>query len=1052
MKRVIRIFFTKSRLACSLVKFLIGILVLFSINLNGQSCFPPPPPETDDGDFDCASDGVMPACSFGIANPPVPGGLYCDPADEELYNVRLYLHILRKESDLSGARDIGEIKNAIERLQRNFSTLGIIFSIEGIQYLDVSDAVYDYSNADFETVTSLQTHSDGIDVYFIGLGIYNNGKATSIAKSTVGNACVIGGGVSNEGFNLLNETTILEHEIGHCLGLLHTSEILCDGSDCDSQPSLPCDCGDHVFDTPLDFYENALLSYCIDNETCERIADISGLPQCSDANSWPISNIMSLYPAHCRTKFTEGQKRRMKRYLSTCPKLNPVVSAGPIRVGSGMEWSIGPGGIDLIGFCLPGFIIEPGATLNLASDLEFSTNAKIIVKATGRLNVNGVKLTSCDSYWQGIEVYSNFFLPQSITNQGMVRLYSGSTIQLAEKPLNVWAPAIVLATGTVFDHCGTSTFTNTYNTTFASYNHFTDCEFLNTTATPFQFWGNVKLTNIRGLVFNNCTFTTAPGMGASLAAPFAIDAYNARFGVSSGSEFTNYRRAIIAGADNGVDRSFTVKNSTFTNNYNSIENWNVDGCTIRGNSITGIGSSIWPPNRPSTGIVLRNCTRYEVTDNNLTGASNTGNNIGIWAYDTGSDGNILRRNTFTNMKTSNAAQLNNRGQDADEGLQYWCNTNINCTNDFVVSGSICQEQGLENGAKNKFSQVNTTNGDYLNSGGSLINYYYIDALLEVPQYTSNITSIEKSLSVDCTGSTGEEDEEGDGKLTNQGEQTFITKFNDAKTEYQTKRAQYDALLSGSPAALALIPDLAKQRSIMHRSADRILRSEFSDPENLDWTKIRTWLHNKDSKESEYAIVESWILEGNTGNAEQVFDAIPSTFNLTGDALAQHDSYEDWMDLRISFKTQQKDVYNLGASDVLLIQNIADNGTGFAAAQTQSLLNHQYGYNYMISFGGFGGQPIFGPSGNNSVAHPENLFAFPNPAKEDVNFRYRLREGVEESLLTIHDLEGRLVASIALQGSSGIVLWETKGLSSGVFYYKAEDIEGFAVPQKLVLIK
>jgi Secretion system C-terminal sorting domain len=252
--------------------------------------------------------------------------------------------------------------------------------------------------------------------------------------------------------------------------------------------------------------------------------------------------------------------------------------------------------------------------------------------------------------------------------------------------------------------------------------------------------------------------------------------------------------------------------------------------------------------------------------------------------------------------------------------------------------------------------------------------------------------------------------------------------------------------------LLFIPCLAKQRSIMHRSADRILRSELSDPENLDWTKIRTWLHNKYSKESEYAIVESWMLEGNTSTAEQVFDAIPSTFNLTGDGLVQHDTYEDWLDLRISFKSQQKDIYNLGSSDVLLIQNIADNSIGRAAAQTQGLLNHQYGYNYMISNGGFGGQPIFGPNGNNSIAHPENLVAFPNPANEEVNFRYRLREGVEESLLTIHDLEGHLVASIALQGSSGTVLWETKGLSSGIYYYKADEIEGIGAPQKLVLIK
>ncbi len=636
--------------------------------------------------------------------------------------------------------------------------------------------------------------------------------------------------------------------------------------------------------------------------------------------------------------------------------------------------------------------------------------------------------------------------------QGIFKTFQSILIELAEKPLTVSAPTLVLADDTVFDRCGTSTFTNLYNLQFSSNSRFTNCDFLNNSATPFLFTENIKLTNIRGITFDNCTFATTPGL-SNVSGPIAINAHNTRFGVHNGSDFTNYRRAIVASADNGVDRSFRVTNSNFNNNFMSIENWNVDGCSIRDNIIEGIGSSIWPPNRPSVGITLRTCTRYEVTGSSLTGTSNTGNNIGIWAYDTGSDGNILRRNNFTNMRTSDYATLNNKGQDVDEGLQYWCNTNTNCWNDFfVIAGGICQEQGLGNATNNKFSQINTTNGDYLNSGGSPINYYHLNAPLEIPLYYSNISPIAKQDTVLCSGSTGEEDEEGDGGLSSQGEQVFITKFNNAKAEYDIKRTQYDALQSGSPAALALIPDLAKQRSIMHRSADRLLRSEFNDPENLDWTKIRTWLHNKDSKESEYAIVESWMLEGNTATAEQVFDAIPSTYSLTGDALAQHNDYEDWLDLRISFKSQQKGIYELGAADVLLVQNIADNSTGRAAAQTQGLLNHQYGYNYWISPEGLGSLPMIGLPSNGSEHFEEGLVAFPNPAKDEVNFKYKLLEGVEETQLNIHDVDGRLVASIVLKGNTGTVSWETKGLASGIYYCNARNIVGQPTPKKLVLIK
>ncbi len=699
-------------------------------------------------------------------------------------------------------------------------------------------------------------------------------------------------------------------------------------------------------------------------------------------------------------------------------------------------------------------IVKTGGKLTINCDVGFPSNASIKVERQGHLTVQGARLyNNCDGdHWQGIVAYGDINAPQlPSSNQTRVRLKDGSTIELAEKPLTVSAPTLVLADNTVFDRCGTSTFTNLYNLQFSSLSRFTNCDFLNNSATPFLFTENFKLTNIRGITFDNCTFATTPGL-SNVSGPIAINAHNARFGVHNGSDFTNYRRAIVASADNGVDRSFRVTNSYFNNNFMSIENWNVDGCSIRDNIIEGIGSSIWPPNRPSVGITLRNCTRYEVTGNSLTGTSNTGNNIGIWAYDTGSDGNNLRRNNFTNMKTADYATLNNKGEQPFQGLQYWCNTNTNCWNDFfVIAGGICQEQGLGKATGNEFSKVNTANGDFLNQGGSPINYYHLDLPNQTPQYYSNISPSLVLEFNDCTGSGGGE-EESDGELSSQDEQVLITKFNNAKSEYQTKRVQYDALQSGSPAALVLIPDLAKQRSIMHRSADRILRSEFYDPENLDWTKIRTWLHNKDSKESEYAIVESWMLEGNTATAEQVFDAIPSTFNLTGDALAQHNDYEDWLNLRISFKSQQKGIYELGAADVLLVQNIADNSTGRAAAQTQGLLNHQYDYNYQISPVGLGSLPLLGPNGNGTMANAENLIAFPNPGKEEVNFRYKLREGIEESLLSIHNLEGHLVASIALQGSFGTVRWETKSLPSGIYYYKADNIEGFVAPQKLVLIK
>jgi hypothetical protein len=106
--------------------------------LYGQVCFPPPY-SANEGTFDCYTDHVMETCRFDIASDPLPSDGFCDPVDNNLYVVRLYLHLLRKASDLSGAREIADVNNAIERLQKIFSPMGILFSIEGVQYLDNDD-------------------------------------------------------------------------------------------------------------------------------------------------------------------------------------------------------------------------------------------------------------------------------------------------------------------------------------------------------------------------------------------------------------------------------------------------------------------------------------------------------------------------------------------------------------------------------------------------------------------------------------------------------------------------------------------------------------------------------------------------------------------------------------------------------------------------------------------------------------------------------------------------------------------------------------------------
>lgn len=1021
------------------------MLASLPILSKGQTCHPPPDPAGSTPD--CSSNLNFPNCLMTTSE--LSGGFYCDMPRPELVVVKVWANIIRKE-DESGGQNIDKVTTYLETAVTEFAKIGILISVEGIDFIDDND-IYDFddyhtSTPQLTTLISFQDHPGSIDIYFCGDGVWGGGKGTFPSDDAFDESfVVIGGGNDQFGRPLINFPGLLMHELGHVFGLYHTFQY------CNNNEQMPgnpcynvstCSCGDRVVDTNYDPELNLLY---VDEANCTM--DPAGM------QSAPFTNFMSSSPLNCRQLFTEGQRRRMKRYLTQCEKLLSVVdNNGPMNILAGTEVTIGGGGSLLnpaTTGCYPGFVIEPGATLNIATDIAFDISAKILVKARGKLRVQGVALSCCnpDYEWGGIEVDGNPSINQlPASGQGRVIIENGSSLVTAYKPLEVHGGGLVTVTGTTFDNCGTSTF---YNYGRTSYSSFANCDFINDESLPFGFSGNISLIGLRGLKLNGCTFTTN-----ETNRPFALQAINSKFEVE-GSSFTGYYRGIYASAVGilGAARGFSVKGSTFTDNFIGIEDWNMDNATIRDNTFTGIGGNTTSgayANESPTGIILRNCTRFQVKGNDLTGVAGAKNAIGILAYDTGGDNNTLS-NTFDALSTANQAELINKGATISAGLQYQCNTNTNNRYDFVVwDAGICQEQGNGNATKNTFSVGNQTNGDFNNQGGD-VNYYHLDLPIETPDNYVNISTFIRTSTVVCSGGIGDDDK----KLDSPDESTLRDLFDDKKSEYDIKKAQYDALPSNSAAAQALQREMGQLKYNMHEIADRIVRSELADSTGTDLPKIRTWLRKKDTKESEYGIVETWMQEGNTAKAIETLDSVLVRYALSGLALTEHSDYEAWLDLRIGFINTSKDLYSLSSTDILSVAATANTATGVAAAQAQALLNSVYGDDYHLA--PKWAEPdtkkiLAQPMASNSTTAQGSVVAFPNPANEVVNFHYQLDDQHGGAWLTIQDLNGRLVAKLALMEGSNNLEWNTSGLAAGVYYYKTSQIGGDVMPQKLILIK
>ena len=794
--------------------FLSLIMVLLSNTLTAQS--------------DCYS--ISPASASGTGIEPLdpcdiryveldqlPFGGPCDSVYSDDFIVKIYIHILTKLNG-TGAQSINLISQSLDLMVEKYAPFGIGFSFEELNHLPITDSLYYFlDTANFyNEIFDLDDHSDGIDIYYCGPGILNNGRAqikepdSFLVKFS---ACVVGGGIYPKCDSLsLISSLITAHEVGHCLGILHPEEITLtypnsewDVEDCNNNSIDPCYCGDHIDDTEYVLpYEQFIL---LDNCDCDTTLGIG---------AGVVFNLMSGYsPLECRSDLTWGQANRMKRFLAECSTLQQVVdTTDTIIIHEGLDITYSHSFLD----CFPEIIVEPGAKLTIQTSMQFDEGKGITIQGGGRVIVQGVKLSGCGGAdWRGIDVEGSQSVqaPYASNGQGYLTLGEGSEVVDADHPVRTTYGAIVRATGTDFRDCGAITFRDYPRS--LNFSYFVDCHFTRDQNLAYINDNQIQLENMGFMSIRDCSFYV-DGHDHSM---YALEAFDSRFNMS-GCTVENFQESVhVSGWFGNAKGNFSVKQCTFKNNLKGIEVWASKNFTITGNSFEGIGDYLG--GYYDAGLDMQDCKSFTVSGNSFKGVTSTMETFGIRVGNTGSESNIIKNNFYEDLDSANRAEGDNKGAAEDEGLQYHCNTN-NANNgnryDFhVFDVGIAESQGGGFATQNIFSHSNSTLGDLNNQSANGFVYYHglPQAETPLPGYftDSNVFPQFSSTDADCTGGIGgggvpeepSDHVDKDSILTTGGELYYTQAYENAYAAFDSISTLYNGKLNGGQSESSLIGQL-----------------------------------------------------------------------------------------------------------------------------------------------------------------------------------------------------------------------------------------------------
>lgn len=223
------------------------------------------------------------------------------------------------------------------------------------------------------------------------------------------------------------------------------------------------------------------------------------------------------------------------------------------------------------------------------------------------------------------------------------------------------------------------------------------------------------------------------------------------------------------------------------------------------------------------------------------------------------------------------------------------------------------------------------------------------------------------------------------------------------------------------------------------AAQDMIRSILNDNET-DFDELRNWLDNIGGLVADKQIISTYLSEANFTDAQTLLNMLPTLYDLSGDELLAYNDYKSFVEFEINLSQQGRSIFDLQGDELVLLENLDENGYGSAKTSARGILEFAFGYEFCDCPSMPGPIELKSITVNyNNLIKANGLIvsAEPNPASTWVSFKYQLPVNEGSSVITISDVNGKVVDQLYLSSNQGQQVWDVRDISPGVYIYEIE---------------